>query len=62
MLLSVLHLADVTAQAVNGLLLAIRMLALWCVTYTLVDISVERCLAIDRPLLARKVTQCVLVC
>lgn len=55
LLLSVLHLATVANRVVNGLLLALRMISLWCVTYTLVDISVERCLAIDRPLYARKV-------
>lgn len=51
---AILKLADVTDDAVISVFQVLRQLSLWCVTYTLVDISIERCLSIATPFLARK--------
>ena len=55
LLLGLFHLADVSDEMTIGLFLALQHLAHWGFTYTIVDISVERCLAIDRPFLARRI-------
>ena len=55
LLLALFHLADVSDEMTISLFLALQQLAHWGFTYTMVDISVERCLAIDRPFLARRV-------
>ena len=54
LILAAFHLAGVNDRTITGLCYLLRQLGHWGVTYTMVDITVERCVSIARPFLARK--------